>query len=177
MLNRLTLQLAPIAIALAALYPFAKRVISLPQAMLGIAFGWGTIMAWAAQTGTIGLPAWLLYGGTLCWAIGYDTIYALQDREDDARIGVKSSALLFGDSAWLAVAACFAIMVALLGAAGWMARLGMAYYAMLAGIAVFLMRQALNIRKPVLPSQAFRLFKQHVWVGVGVLAAIWFGSW
>ena len=172
----LTIQLAPIALVLAAVYPFAKRVISLPQAMLGIAFGWGAIMAWAAQTGRIDLPAWLLYGATVCWAIGYDTIYALQDREDDARIGVKSSALLFGDSAWLAVAVCFALMLALLGAAGWMARLGIVYYAMLAGVAVFVMRQALIIRKPVPPSQAFRLFKQHVWVGAGILAAIWFGS-
>ena len=176
LLPPLTIQLAPIALVLAAVYPFAKRVIPLPQAMLGIAFGWGAIMAWTAQTGAIGFPAWLLYGATLCWAIGYDTIYALQDREDDARIGVKSSALLFGDSAWLAVAVCFAIMVALLGAAGWTSRLTLAYYAMLAGIAVFLMRQALILRRPIEPSHAFQLFKQHVWVGVWVLAAIWLGS-
>ena len=176
MLNRLTMQLAPIAVVLAGLYPFAKRVIPLPQAMLGIAFGWGTIMAWAAHTADIGLPAWLLYGATACWAIGYDTIYALQDREDDARVGIKSSALLFGAWAWLAVAVCFAIMLALLGAAGWMTGLSVVYYGILAGVAVFLMRQVMMIRQPVPPAHAFRLFKQHVWVGAAVLAAIWLGS-
>jgi 4-hydroxybenzoate polyprenyltransferase len=175
-LNPLTIQLAPIAVVLAGLYPFAKRVISLPQAMLGIAFGWGTIMAWAAQTGSLGLPAWMLYGATLCWAIGYDTIYALQDREDDARVGVKSSALLFGAHVWVAVAIFFTIMLALLGAAGWITRLSVAYYGILAGIAVFLMRQVMIVRRPVPPSQAFRLFKQHVWVGAAILAAIWLGA-
>ena len=92
-LNVLTILLSPIALLLAALYPFAKRVIHLPQAILGIAFGWGTIMAWTASRDTIDAQAWLVFAATICWAIGYDTIYALQDLEDDRRIGVKSSPL------------------------------------------------------------------------------------
>ena len=116
LLDPLTILLSPIAVLLAGLYPFAKRVIHIPQAMLGIAFGWGTIMAWTASRGAIEAPAWCLFAATVCWAIGYDTIYALQDREDDRRIGVKSSALLFGSSTWIAVGAVFCAMLLLAGA-------------------------------------------------------------
>ncbi|HVG02276.1 MAG TPA: 4-hydroxybenzoate octaprenyltransferase, partial [Nitrospira sp.] len=104
-LNQFTMLLSPIALFLAAVYPFSKRWIHIPQAVLGIAFGWGTIMAWTAARGTIDQPAWWLFGATVCWAVAYDTIYALQDRDDDRRIGVKSSALLFGDGVPAAVGA------------------------------------------------------------------------
>ena len=114
-LDPLTILLSPIAVLLAGLYPLAKRVIHIPQAMLGIAFGWGTIMAWTASRGDIEAPAWCLFAATICWAIGYDTIYALQDREDDRRIGVKSSALLFGSSTWIAVGAVFLRHAAIAG--------------------------------------------------------------
>ena len=95
-LNTLTILLSPVALLLAALYPFAKRIVHLPQAVLGIAFGWGTIMAWTASRGMLESGAWLTFAATVCWAIAYDTIYALQDRDDDRRIGIKSSALYFG---------------------------------------------------------------------------------
>ncbi|MDH4188008.1 MAG: 4-hydroxybenzoate octaprenyltransferase, partial [Nitrospira sp.] len=103
LLNPLTIRLSPAALLLASLYPFAKRVIHVPQAMLGIAFGWGAIMAWAASRGTVEAPAWCIFAATICWAIGYDTIYALQDRDDDRLAGIRSSALFFGPSTWLAV--------------------------------------------------------------------------
>src|SRR5581483_3845751 len=106
--------LGSVAFLLAAAYPFAKRVFALPQAVLGAAFGWGVIMAWAAVQERLPASAWLLYGATVCWAIGYDTVYAIQDRKDDARIGVQSAAVLFGDRAWAAVAVVYGVMLSLI---------------------------------------------------------------
>ena len=101
-------------------------------------------------------------------AIGYDTIYALQDREDDRRIGVKSSALLFGSSAWIAVGTVFCAMLLLLGLAGWLADIGWIYYAALTAIGAWCLRQALQLRQTVTTPTAFRMFQQHVWVGTAV---------
>jgi 4-hydroxybenzoate polyprenyltransferase len=172
LLDPLTILLSPIAVLLAGLYPFAKRVIHIPQAMLGIAFGWGTIMAWTASLGVIEAPAWCLFAATVCWAIGYDTIYALQDREDDRRIGVKSSALLFGSSTWIAVGVVFCAMLLLLGLAGWLAHIGWIYFAALAAIGVWCLRQSLQLRQPIPTPAAFRMFQQHVWVGAAVFIAM-----
>jgi len=169
LLDPFTILLSPIAILLACLYPFAKRVIHLPQAILGIAFGWGTIMAWTASRGAIEAPAWCLFAATVCWAIGYDTIYALQDREDDRRIGVRSSALLFGSSTWIAVGTVFFAMLLLLGLAGWLAHISWIYYTTLAAIGVWCLRQALQLRGTMPAPTAFHMFQQHVWVGAAVL--------
>ena len=91
------------SLAIVAIYPFMKRITSWPQSVLGLAFSWGALMGWAAAFGRLDLPAVLLYAGSILWVIGYDTIYAHQDREDDALIGVKSTARLFGENsrAWL----------------------------------------------------------------------------
>ncbi len=169
LLDPLTILLSPIAILLAALYPFAKRVIHIPQAMLGIAFGWGTVMAWTASRGTLEAPAWCLFAATVCWAVGYDTIYALQDREDDRRIGVRSSALLFGSSTWLAVGTVYAVMLILLGFAGRLAHIGWIYDATLVAVGIWCVRQALQLRGAVAAPTAFRMFQQHVWVGAAIL--------
>jgi 4-hydroxybenzoate polyprenyltransferase len=172
LLNSLTLFLSPIALLLAALYPFAKRVIHLPQAVLGIAFGWGTIMAWTASRGAIDMPAWFIYAATACWALGYDTIYAMQDAEDDRRIGVKSSALFFGSFVWLAVGVSVTAMVVLLGVAGWLMQIGWLFYGMLAAVSLFFLRQSLALRSSIQPAQAFHMFHQHVWVGFAILAGL-----
>ena len=172
LLDPFTILLSPIAVLLAALYPFAKRVIHVPQAMLGIAFGWGTVMAWAASRGTIEGPAWCLFAATVCWAIGYDTIYALQDVVDDRRIGVKSSALLFGSSTWIAVGTAFGAMLLLLGLAGWLAHIGWIYYALLMAIGMWCGRQALQLRGAIPAPTAFRMFQQHVWVGAAILISM-----
>ncbi|MFQ5464411.1 MAG: UbiA family prenyltransferase, partial [Thermodesulfobacteriota bacterium] len=95
-LNRLTIVLSFVGIALAAIYPFMKRVSHLPQAFLGAAFGWGAVMAWSAATGTVGGVAVLIFLANVFWSTAYDTIYALMDVEDDLKIGVKSTAILFG---------------------------------------------------------------------------------
>jgi 4-hydroxybenzoate polyprenyltransferase len=171
-LNALTILLSPIAVPLACVYPFAKRVLHVPQAVLGIAFGWGTIMAWAASRGAVEAPAWVLWFATLCWAVGYDTIYALQDQEDDRRIGVKSSVLFFGEWTWLAVTAVLAVMLISLGLAGWMAKIGWTYYVALGAVALFCVKQSVELRRPVTSSRAFQLFHQHVWLGAGILAGM-----
>jgi 4-hydroxybenzoate polyprenyltransferase len=174
-LNPLTIRLSPLALFLAALYPFAKRVVHLPQAMLGIAFGWGTIMAWTASRGTVDSAAWLLFGATICWAVGYDTIYALQDIEDDRRIGVRSSALYFRDRTWLAVACAFAMMLALLGLAGSMAGIGWSFYGVLGAVGLWCSKQVNEIRRPILPARAFELFQEHTWIGTTILAGFYLG--
>ncbi|TLY26601.1 MAG: 4-hydroxybenzoate octaprenyltransferase [Nitrospirae bacterium] len=174
-LNQLTILLSPVALLLAAIYPFTKRIIQLPQAVLGIAFGWGVVMAWAAVRGSLDDQVWLLYASTVFWAVAYDTIYALQDRADDARIGVKSSAILFGTRAWIAVGASVCGMLLLLAATGWLVGIGPAFYGMLAAVGGFLTHQVWKLREPVSPNMAFALFKQHVWVGWAILAGIWLG--
>ncbi|MDH5669017.1 MAG: 4-hydroxybenzoate octaprenyltransferase [Nitrospira sp.] len=163
---------SPIAVLLAALYPFCKRWIHIPQAVLGLAFGWGTIMAWAAVRGQLDAPVWCLFGATAAWAVAYDTIYALQDRDDDLRIGVKSSALFFGPFIHVGVGTALCLMLLLLSAAGWLAHIKWPYYAALSGLALFFIFQIGQLRQPINPSQAFRMFKAHVWVGVAVLAGL-----
>src|SRR5688500_2325789 len=95
-LNRTAQLVALASLVLVAAYPFMKRITWWPQAWLGLVFSWGALVGWAAVKGEVGATALLLYAGTICWVIGYDTIYALQDREDDALVGVKSSALALG---------------------------------------------------------------------------------
>jgi len=172
LLNVQTILLSPIALLLAALYPFAKRIIHIPQAMLGIAFGWGTIMAWTASRGTIEAPAWFIFAATICWAIGYDTIYALQDQQDDRRIGVKSSALFFGSYTWLAVGIALVVMLILLGIAGWMAEIGWIFYGVLAAGGLYGVKQVVELKSPVEPARAFRMFHEHVWLGSAVLIGL-----
>ncbi|KAF4515834.1 hypothetical protein B566_EDAN000069 [Ephemera danica] len=177
LLNPLTLWLSPIALLLAALYPFSKRVLHIPQAMLGLAFGWGTIMAWAAARGTLESTAWTVFAATIVWAIAYDTIYAIQDLEDDQRIGVKSSALFFGSSIWIAVGLMLGVMLALLIAAGLQAGIGWPYFLMLGAVSVLFAMQTRTLRGGVTPSQAFRMFQAHMWAGLAIFAGMIAGFW
>jgi len=172
LLDPIVVWFAPVAVLLAALYPFCKRWIHIPQAVLGLAFGWGTIMAWAAVRGQLDAPVWCLFGATAAWAVAYDTIYAIQDREDDQRIGVKSSALFFGPFIHVGVGTAFCLMLLLLIAAGWLTHINWPYYATLSGLALFFVFQIGQLRRPVNPSQAFGMFKAHVWVGIAVLAGL-----
>jgi 4-hydroxybenzoate polyprenyltransferase len=126
-MNRLTILLSFVGAALAASYPFMKRWTHLPQFYLGAAFGWGVPMAFAAQTGSVPVDAWILFGATLCWAVAYDTAYAMVDRDDDVRIGVKSTAILFGRADRLMIALFHALTLVLLAWAGARAGLGVTY--------------------------------------------------
>ncbi len=126
-LNKLTLLLSVPAVFLAASYPFTKRFFAIPQAYLGIAFGFGIPMAFAAQLGEVPPVAWLLLVANIFWAIAYDTEYAMVDRDDDIHLGIHSSALFFGKYDVVAVMTCYAITLALLALAGQMVGLGWIY--------------------------------------------------
>jgi 4-hydroxybenzoate polyprenyltransferase len=119
--NRYTVVVGLASLAVVAVYPFMKRVTYWPQIVLGIAFSWGALMGWPAALGELDLPAFLLFAGAICWVIGYDTIYAHQDREDDALIGIKSTALLFGERTKPMLAVFYTAAVLLIALAGWSA--------------------------------------------------------
>jgi 4-hydroxybenzoate polyprenyltransferase len=125
--NRFTILTGFASLAVVAVYPFMKRVTYWPQIVLGLAFSWGALMGWPATFGRLDAPALLLYAGAIAWVIGYDTIYAHQDREDDALIGIGSTALLFGERTKPMLAAFYALAVLLLGLAGWSAGAGMLF--------------------------------------------------
>jgi 4-hydroxybenzoate polyprenyltransferase len=126
------------SLAVVAVYPFMKRITYWPQIVLGLAFSWGALMGWAAWFGRLDPAAYLLYAGSIAWVIGYDTIYAHQDREDDALIGVKSTARLFGDRTKPMLAVFYAAAVVLIAAAGYEARAGLIFAAGLAAFAIHL---------------------------------------
>jgi 4-hydroxybenzoate polyprenyltransferase len=116
--NHFTVGLGVASLAIVAVYPFMKRITYWPQIVLGLAFSWGALMGWAAAFGRLDPPALLLYAGSIAWVIGYDTIYAHQDREDDALIGIKSTALLFGERTKPMLAVFYTLAAVLIGAAG-----------------------------------------------------------
>ena len=176
-LNPLTWVLSPVALLLAGSYPFCKRFLHIPQLILGVAFGWGGVMAWAAVRNDLEAGTWLLFAATVCWAIVYDTIYAIQDREDDLKIGVKSSAILFGSYTWLGVGLSACFMLFFLSIAGEVGDLGTEYFAGLLLIAVLMGYQVIRLRSPITPRVAFKLFKQHCWTGVIVLVGIFLGTY
>ncbi len=130
-LDRAAILVGAASLGLIGLYPLMKRITHWPQLFLGLAFNWGALVGWAAVTGELALPALLLYGGAICWTIGYDTIYAHQDKADDIQIGVRSTALAFGDATPPIVAAFYAVFLAGLTAAGWAAGLSWPFYALL----------------------------------------------
>jgi 4-hydroxybenzoate polyprenyltransferase len=123
--NRFAVATGVASLAIVAVYPFMKRFTYWPQIWLGFAFSWGALMGWAAAFGRLDPPAYLLYAGAIAWVIGYDTIYAHQDREDDALIGVKSTAILFGAHTKPLIAGFYALAVVLLALAGWSAGAGL----------------------------------------------------
>lgn len=133
------------AIGLVVIYPLMKRVTYWPQFFLGLAFNWGALVGWVAVTGGLSLPAALLYAAGIFWTLGYDTIYALQDKEDDAMIGVKSTALKFGSNARPWLWGFYIATTGLLAAAGWAAGLDWPYYAALAVGAGHLVWQLVTI--------------------------------
>jgi 4-hydroxybenzoate polyprenyltransferase len=170
-LNRLVLELSVVALFLAASYPFTKRFFAIPQAYLGIAFGFGIPMSYAALTGSIPMEAWVLLVANMFWAIAYDTEYALVDREDDLKIGIKTSAITFGRFDIAAIALCYAAALVLLGWVGSRLALGAAYFGGLliaAGIAGY---HLVLIRRRD-PEKCFRAFLHNTWFGAAVFGGI-----
>ncbi|HET7598070.1 MAG TPA: 4-hydroxybenzoate octaprenyltransferase [Burkholderiales bacterium] len=170
-LNRLTILLAFAALFLAVSYPFTKRFFSLPQAYLGIAFGISIPMAFAAYHDRIAPVAWVLLLANVFWAIAYDTEYAMVDREDDVKIGIKSSAILLGDYDVAAVIACHVAFLGVMAAVGVWLRLGVFYYVGLALAVGFVMHQYQLIRDRR-PQKCFAAFLNNNWVGAAIFAGI-----
>ncbi|BCX82411.1 4-hydroxybenzoate polyprenyltransferase [Methylomarinovum caldicuralii] len=170
-LNRLTIALAFVAAFLAASYPFMKRYTHLPQAYLGLAFGWAVPMAFAAQTGAVPAVAWWLLLATLLWALAYDTMYAIVDREDDLRIGVKSTAILFGRHDRLIIGLIQLAMLAVLAWVGRLVGLGGWYWAGLVAAAGFMAYQQWLIREHD-PGRCFQAFLNNNWLGAVVFLGI-----
>ncbi len=170
-LNDLTLLLSVPAVLLAASYPYTKRYFAIPQAYLGIAFGFGIPMAFAAQLGSVPQLAWMLLLANVFWAIAYDTEYAMVDRDDDVHLGIHSSALWFGKHDVAAVMGCYAITLALLACAGQMAVLGWLYYAGLAvasGIALYHYTLIKNRSR----EGCFKAFLHNNWFGAAVFVGV-----
>ena len=170
-LNRFTILLSFVGVFLAASYPFMKRYTHLPQAYLGIAFGWAIPMAFAAQTGELDPRLWSIFIATILWAVSYDTMYAMVDREDDLKIGVKSTAILFGQYDRLIIGIIQIAMLSVLALVGILFSLGILYFAgvaVAAGLSVYhqwLIRERDR-------GNCFKAFLNNNWLGVAVFAGI-----
>ncbi len=169
--NRLTIELSFAALALAAIYPFTKRFFWMPQAWLGIAFGFGIPMAFAALTGAVPAAAWALLAANVFWTIAYDTEYAMVDRDDDVKLGMRTSAILFGRHDVAAVMGCYLAFVAALAAIGWWQRCGPYYFAGVVAAAVLALTHYPMIRERS-RAGCFRAFRANNWVGAAVFAGI-----
>jgi 4-hydroxybenzoate polyprenyltransferase len=170
-LDNLVLGLSVVALFLAASYPFTKRFFAIPQAYLGIAFGFGIPMSYAALWGEVPLEAWILLAANTFWAIAYDTEYAMVDREDDLKIGIKTSAITFGRFDRVAIGVCYGLALALLGWVGYQRGFGATYYTGL-GIAALIALYHLRLIRSRDPKQCFRAFLHNTWLGAAVFGGI-----
>ena len=170
-LNRVSAAIALISIAPVAAYPFMKRITWWPQAWLGLVFSWGALVGWPAVTGGFDWPALILWLGSIAWVIGYDTLYAIQDVEDDALVGVKSSARRLGDKAATGIAIFYAFALTLWGAAIWLVRPDWLALLALAPAALHLANQALRA-DPKDGGLALKLFRSNRTCGLLVLLAM-----
>ena len=173
-LNAQTIKLSVAALAVAAIYPFTKRFFSLPQAILGVAFGFGIPMAFAAQTHIVPWVAWLLLLANVFWAIAYDTEYAMVDREDDTRLGLRTSAITFGRFDVTAVMVSYVAFLVIMAYAGRIFHIGWPYYAGLGIAAVLVIFQYRMIRGRD-PQACFRAFRHNNWIGAVIFAGTFAG--
>ncbi len=169
--NQKTVLLSLVAIVIIAIYPFMKRFTSLPQVILGIAFSWGILMAFTAATESIPQAAYLLFIANCIWTVAYDTQYAMVDREFDIEIGVKSTAILFGDGDKVIIGCLQFMFVAAMWLAGRQFEMGMFYYLGLLAASVLLIYQQYLI-KDRLPGLCFKAFLNNNWVGAVIFAGV-----
>ncbi|MDP1704042.1 MAG: 4-hydroxybenzoate octaprenyltransferase, partial [Sulfurimicrobium sp.] len=175
-LNKLTIMLSFAALFLAASYPFTKRFLAIPQAYLGIAFGFGIPMAFAAQTGAVPAIAWLMLLANVFWAVAYDTEYAMVDREDDLKIGIRTSAITFGQYDVLAVLASYGMTLALLAGVGAMLKLGLYYYLGLA-VALAIAAYHYTLIRGRERDKCFKAFIHNNWFGAAIFGGILLNYW
>jgi 4-hydroxybenzoate polyprenyltransferase len=169
--NAFTVGLGIASLAIVCIYPFMKRITYWPQIVLGLAFSWGALMGWAGAFGRLDLPPLLLYAGSISWVIGYDTIYAHQDRDDDALIGIKSTALLFGPRTKPMLMLFYAVAVILIGASGFLAGAGPAFAAGLVAFAAHLGWQIVRLDTGD-PDNCLAVFKSNRDAGLILFAAL-----
>jgi 4-hydroxybenzoate polyprenyltransferase len=171
-LDPLTVKLALVGAVFTVSYPFAKRFFALPQLYLGISFGgWGVPMAFAAQIGTLPRVAWVLFIAAVLWAVAYDTIYAMVDREDDLKLGVKSTAILFADMDKVMIGILQALMLSALALAGRSMHFGPWYYAGLGAAALLFIYQQWLIRNRD-PAACLRAFLNNNYVGMAIFIGV-----
>ena len=171
MLNRPAQVLAVIGAGLTIVYPFIKRIISIPQFVLGAAFGWAVPMAFAAQTGETAQLAWLMFGTALIWAVIYDTFYAMVDRDDDLKVGTKSTAILFGDADLFVIGGLQLLMLVALVFIGDMAELGFWYYGSII-LAAMLMAWHQWLARDRQAAGCFRAFLHNQYIGMIIFIGI-----
>ncbi|WP_409311328.1 4-hydroxybenzoate octaprenyltransferase [Pectobacterium sp. B1J-3] len=173
-LNRMTIWLSVAGLALAWIYPFMKRVSHLPQFVLGAAFGWSIPMAYAAVSGALPLTCWLMFLAYICWTVAYDTQYAMVDRDDDLKIGIKSTAILFGRFDTLIIGLLQLSMLLLMAALGYITALGSAFYiSLLVAAGLFIYQQILTAGRE--REACFKAFHNNNYVGIALFAGVVFG--
>ena len=169
--NALTIQMSVAALLIAIAYPYTKRWLALPQAYLGVAFSFGIPMAFAAARGEVPLLAWVLLLGNLFWVLAYDTEYAMVDREDDLKVGIKTSAITFGRADVAAVMASYAAYLALWLAVGWTLQLGWPYFLGVAAAGAQALYHYALIRERN-PAQCFRAFRLNHYLGLAIFVGV-----
>jgi len=175
-LNNAARGLALVAVAVAVFYPFCKRFLPLPQAVLGIAFGMGIPMAFAAVQGSVPPTGWALFAANWFWTVAYDTEYAMADREDDLRIGIRTSAITFGHYDIYAVFGCYVVALALLGIVGQRQGYGLAWVAGLVAAAGIAVRHMTWVRNRD-PAACLRAFHHNTWFGFAVFSGLVVQTW
>jgi 4-hydroxybenzoate polyprenyltransferase len=175
-MNWLTVWLSVGGVLLAAIYPFMKRYTYLPQVFLGLAFGWAIPMAFAAQTGEIPIVAWLLLTATVLWATAYDSMYAMVDVEDDLKIGVKSTAILFGDADRMIIGGMQVMFLVTMVIVGDRLELGLYYFSGLLAAALLVVYQQFLIRNRD-PEGCFKAFLNNHWFGAVIFAGLVLHYW
>jgi 4-hydroxybenzoate polyprenyltransferase len=171
MTNRLTIALSFGGVAIATIYPFVKRYSHLPQVVLGAAWAWSIPMAYAAQTGTLVKEIWVLYFAVVLWTVAFDTFYAMVDRKDDVKVGIKSTAILFGDLDLFWIGVLQALTLLGLVVTGDAFKLGMIYFGGVLAVGLLFIYQQIIARHRQ-PEACFKAFRNNQWVGVVLFIAI-----
>ncbi len=175
-LNSLSFWLCVAAVPVIIAYPLAKRVFPIPQLVLSIAWGFAVLISWSAVTANLNTPTWLLWGATVFWTLGFDTVYAMSDREDDLKIGVNSSAIFFGNYASLAVGIFFALTTGLLAYLGVVMNLSIGFWIALVIAIIAWIWQYNRLIQEEIPKEVYgNIFRQNVWIGFILLAGMILG--
>ncbi len=176
-LNTLSFWLCVAAVPFIICYPLAKRVFPIPQLVLSLCWGFAVLISWSAVTGNINLATWLLWGATIAWTLGFDTVYAMSDREDDLKIGINSSAIFFGKYAPEAVGLFFLVTAVLMAYLAVSLQLNLVLWLSLLAATLGWMWQYLRLRDPALPRLVYgQIFGQNVWIGFILLGGMIVGS-